>query len=146
MWNGPAFDGAKIALLCGAHVLTYLRDDKDGIPYRGMWDLAGGGREGDESPIACALRETREEFGLIVDPERVVWERLHAPLEAGGLGSYFFVARIEQEAVDAIKFGEEGQRWSLMPINAFLKEVNAVPHLKSRLAAYMLGMAMQAAR
>lgn len=146
MWNGPAFDGAKIALLCGANVLTYLRDDKDGIPFRGMWDLAGGGREGNESPLDCARRETREEFGLIVDQDSVVWERRHEPLAPGGLGSYFFVARIEQAAVDAIHFGEEGQRWSLMPINAFLKHANAVPHLKSRLAAYMLGMAMQAAR
>lgn len=45
------FSGAKIALLCDGQLLTYQRDDKPGIPWPGLWDLPGGGRESDESPL-----------------------------------------------------------------------------------------------
>ena len=54
------FGGAKIALLCGNSVLTYQRDDKPDIPWPGCWDLPGGGRENDETPLQCVQRETLE--------------------------------------------------------------------------------------
>jgi hypothetical protein len=56
-WDGTGFGGTKIALLCGDHAVVYLRDDKPGIPFPGMWDLPGGGREGNEGPIECGIRE-----------------------------------------------------------------------------------------
>ena len=59
-----SFVGCKLALIHGAHILTYLRDDKPGLHWANMWDLPGGGREGDETPEACVLRELHEEFGL----------------------------------------------------------------------------------
>jgi hypothetical protein len=34
MWDGSPFNGTKIALLNAGAVLAYLRDDKDGIPWR----------------------------------------------------------------------------------------------------------------
>ncbi|WP_162869177.1 NUDIX domain-containing protein, partial [Escherichia coli] len=46
-----AFGGAKIALLCDGRLLVYQRDDKPGIPWPGMWDLPGGGRENGETPL-----------------------------------------------------------------------------------------------
>ena len=45
------FTGCKIALFCGNRLLTILRDDKASIPWPNMWELPGGGREGDESPF-----------------------------------------------------------------------------------------------
>ena len=33
------FVGAKVALLCGARILVYLRDDHVGLPWAGRWDL-----------------------------------------------------------------------------------------------------------
>ena len=56
-----SFSGAKLALFLGADLLVIKRDDRPDIPYPGYWDLPGGGREGDETPQACALRETYEE-------------------------------------------------------------------------------------
>ena len=56
--------GAKLALFVGARLLVLHRDDRPGLLWPGFWDLPGGGREGAESPLDCALRETREEFGL----------------------------------------------------------------------------------
>lgn len=75
MWKGTPFMGAKIVLLSGDQLLAYKRDNKPDIPFPGMWDLPGGGREGDESPAECALREVEEEFALRIDPGRIVWER-----------------------------------------------------------------------
>jgi len=53
-----------MALFLGDRLVTLLRDDKPGLAWAGMWDLPGGGREGDEGPLACACRETREEVGI----------------------------------------------------------------------------------
>ncbi|MES2334631.1 MAG: hypothetical protein V4551_08165 [Pseudomonadota bacterium] len=44
------FIGAEAAFFCGASVLTCLWDEKPGLRWPGLWDLTGGGREGDESP------------------------------------------------------------------------------------------------
>ncbi len=77
MGDGAAFHGAKLALLCDGSILTYLRDDKVGIPFPGFWDLPGGGREGTEGPIECVLRELDEEFALRLSPERLKWSRFY---------------------------------------------------------------------
>ena len=58
------FTGCKIALFCGDKVLTILRDDKENIPWPNMWELPGGGREGNESSFECAAREVYEELGI----------------------------------------------------------------------------------
>ncbi len=40
------FTGVKFALLVGKNILVILRDNKPGIPWPNMWELPGGGREG----------------------------------------------------------------------------------------------------
>src|SRR5690606_34782771 len=47
--DSEAFSGAKIALVCGGRLVTYQRDAKPSIPWPGLWDLPGGGREGVET-------------------------------------------------------------------------------------------------
>ena len=69
------FRGAKMAILRGDSVLALLRDDRADIPWPGHWDLPGGGREGSETPAACALRETREELGLALPEAALSWGR-----------------------------------------------------------------------
>ena len=64
---GAAFVGAKLALFLGDHLAVILRDDRPDIPWPGRLDLPGGGRDGDENPQDCVLRETREELGLALD-------------------------------------------------------------------------------
>src|SRR3546814_18606002 len=52
MMHQTGFSGAKIALTCGQRLVAYQRDVKPAIPWPGLWDLPGGGREGGETPEA----------------------------------------------------------------------------------------------
>ena len=130
------FDGAKLALYLGDKLAVILRDDRPDLLFPGHWDLPGGGREGDETPLACALRECREELGIAVPEEAVVWRAL---FDEGGHTKWFFVARLPETAADQIVFGDEGQRWALMTEDVFLSLSDAVPAFQDRLRVYLSG-------
>jgi 8-oxo-dGTP diphosphatase len=134
MWDGSLFSGSKVALICGDSLIVYLRDEKPDIPFPGQWDLPGGGREGDEDPITCGLREIEEEFGLVLSRDAVEISQRHVS-HAGGLDTYFCVAHIDANDIARIQFGVEGQRWQLMRIAEFIAHPNAVPHLRDRVRA-----------
>lgn len=126
------FVGAKVALVCEGALLTYLRDDHDGLPWRNCWDLPGGGREGDESPEACLLREVHEEFGLILPPDRLIWRRVWPSMLDPARRSVFFAGRLGVAEVAAVRFGCEGQCWRMMPVAAFLAHPAGVPEMQRR--------------
>lgn len=126
------FTGAKAALFCGASVLTCLRDEKPGLRWPGFWDLPGGGREGDEGPEDCLLRELDEEFGLRLTPDRLVWRRVFPSMVAEGRTSVFFGGWLDRAEIGCIRFGDEGQAWEMMPVTAFLAHGQAVPELQRR--------------
>lgn len=127
------FHGAKIALLADQQILVILRDDRPDIPYPDHWDLPGGGREGDETPVACALRETKEELGLTIRPEAICWGRRFV---LGDQANWFFVAPLAGGAVRDIRFGDEGQGWRLMTQTRFLRHPKAVPRFQVRLRLF----------
>jgi len=102
-----------------------------------MWDLPGGGREDNETPIECVQRELIEEFGIYLDPESVVWTKEYPSTDIPGGRAHFFVARISKKDVDSISFGEEGQRWQFMEPEEFIAHENAVPRLQERLKDYL---------
>ncbi len=128
------FHGAKLALYMGDKLAVILRDEIAGLPFAGYWDLPGGGREGDETPLACALRECREELGLRVPPDAVIWQ---ARFNEGEQVKWFFVGRLPETAAKDVVFGNEGQRWTLMEEAAFLAHPKAVPAFQDRLRTYL---------
>lgn len=134
------FHGAKIALLRDGAVLTILRDDIPTIPFPGHWDLPGGGREGDETPEACVLREVAEELGLHLLPDRLLWRSVHPSGTVPGLRGVFFAAHLTGAEIAGVRFGDEGQGWRMMAIPEFLAHPGAVPFLKPRLQDCLAGL------
>ena len=131
------FHGAKLALLNGAHVLVYLRDDFAGLPFAGHWDLPGGGREGLETPEDCVLRELFEEFGLQFGAERLVWKREFRWFHKPEVRVWFFGGWITADEIAAVRFGDEGQYWKMMQVAAFMAHEKAVPDLQKRLGIWL---------
>jgi 8-oxo-dGTP diphosphatase len=131
------FHGVKIALLLGRDVLTYLRDDKPTIPWPAHWDLPGGGREANETPTECITREIAEEFEFKLDPAQIVYTRVLPASSADHPASIFMVGHVTSAQIAAIRFGSEGQRWQMMPVEDFLSHPQAVESLKDRLAQYL---------
>lgn len=123
------FCGAKLFLHHEDSLLTYLRDDFSDIPFPGHWDLPGGGREGDESPVDCALRELWEEFGLKIAPSALSG-RAFPSVQSPGRTSWLLTGQLSGREIAAIRFGDEGQEWRMMPLAEFLDHPLAVPHFK----------------
>lgn len=128
------FSGAKLALFLGPDLVVIQRDDKPDIPYPGHWDLPGGGREGHETPETCALRETREEIGLILRPADLVWSTSYTRPRGT---VWFFAAHLPAARQADIRFGGEGQGWRMMAPTDYVDHPLAVPHFTVQLRRYM---------
>ena len=136
MESRMSFAGCKIALL-DRHdrVLVLLRDEKPDIPFPNTWDLPGGGRESSETPDQCVLRELREEFGIRLSVDRLLYKRRypgHTTRDA-----FFFVGSITDSEIESIVFGEEGQRRDLMPIRKYLQSSRVVPRHQARMREHL---------
>lgn len=129
----PDFHGAKLVLIHAGRLLTYRRDDRPGLPFRDLWDLPGGGREGTEIPVDCALRELHEEFGLTLTPSRLTG-RPFASRHHPGWQSWLFTGSLTLAEIAAIRFGSEGQAWRMMPIGDFASHPRAVPQFRDLVA------------
>ncbi|WP_431297538.1 NUDIX hydrolase [Tabrizicola sp. BL-A-41-H6] len=127
-----SFVGCKAAFFCGTDILVYLRDEKPGLGWAGLWDLPGGGREGKETPEECLLRELDEEFGLRFAAERLIWRGEFPSMMDAARRSFFFGGRLSAAEVAAIRFGDEGQRWEMMPVPVFVAHGLAVPEMQRR--------------
>ena len=129
------FVGSKLLLLNGDLLLACLRDDKPDLPYAAHWDLPGGGREGDETPEACVLRELEEEFGLTLAPDRLLRRWKYPSMMVASRASWFFAGVISAAEVAAIRFGDLGQYWQMMRVADFLAHPLGVPDLQHRARA-----------
>ena len=131
------FTGCKIVLLCDDKLLTILRDDISTIPWPNMWELPGGGREGEETPFECVQREVFEELGLKLEKADILWAKDYQGMLDPDKTSIFMVGSITQEDFASIAFGDEGQAYQLMDVSQFLADDKVIPQLQSRLRDYL---------
>ena len=131
------FTGCKIALICDGQILTILRDDKEDIPWPNMWELPGGGREGNETPFECVAREVYEELNIQLSKDDVIWSRLYPSMLDENKKSVFLVGKLTQEQFESIIFGDEGQGFKLVSFEEFLTSDRVVPQLQERVRDYV---------
>lgn len=129
------FHGSKAAVFIGAHLLVYQRDR--GVPWPGYWDFPGGGREHRETPQTCLRREVHEEFGLELPEDTITWARAVPSMTDPMFIAWFFVVHLPATAEADIRFGDEGQRWALMPLRDVANMPNLVPALRDRLTLWL---------
>lgn len=140
MTDKATFSGTKLLLMQGDTLLTCLRDDFAHIPFPAHWDLPGGGREGDETPMECGLRELHEEFGLRLTAERLSAHRFATHSQPDRC-AWLLAGNISATEVAAIRFGDEGQEWRMMPLIEFLGHPRAIPQFKERIRAVLKSLA-----
>ena len=131
------FTGCTIALICEGQILTILRDDKETIPYPNMWDLPGGGREGNETPFECVAREIYEELNIQLSKEKVIWSGIYPGILDEKKQFVFLVGNLAQEEFDRIDFGDEGQGYKLVSFGEFLTSDRVVSQLQERVRDYV---------
>ena len=131
------FTGCKIALICDGQILTILRDDKEDIPWPNMWELPGGGREGNETPFECVAREVYEELNIQLSKDDIIWSRLYPSMLDENKKSVFLVGKLTQEQIESIIFGDEGQSYKLVSFEEFLTSDRVVPQLQERVRDYV---------
>ena len=131
------FTGCKIALICDGQILTILRDDKPTIPWPNLWELPGGGREGNEPPFECVAREVYEELNIQLSKDDIIWSRLYPSMLDENKKSVFLVGKLTQEQFESIIFGDEGQSYKLVSFEEFLTSDRVVPQLQGRLRDYL---------
>ena len=134
--NDLSFQGVKVALINNGKVLTVLRDNIPNIPYPNMWDLAGGGRENEESPYETMRREVLEELNIDIPESSVVWVKHYESVTKPGKKSVFMVAIISDHQIESIKFGEEGQGYKMVTFQEFLDNKDVIEQLKHRFLDY----------
>lgn len=79
-----------------------------------------------------------EEFGLRLRPDRLTGRRF-AGWDDPRRDSWLFSGRLTAAEIAAIRFGDEGQEWRMMPLAEFIAHPRAVPHFRQRVPL-MLGL------
>ena len=130
------FTGCKLAYILSDSLLVYKRDKAPEIPFPGLWDFPGGGREGDESSEECVLRELKEEFSISLPVSRLSYKKKIINQSGNGC-TFFFVTQGEDAEISNILLGDEGQYWKLVPVQEYLSHPKAIPALISRLKSYL---------
>jgi len=130
------FHGVKIAILVEGKLLMHLRDNKPGLFNANMWDFPGGGREADETPEECAVREVFEEFEITLAHSSILWKKDFPAQKDPNQRAFFLVATIPPEDASKITL-HEGQKWELMSPADFFAKDDVILALKERFRHYL---------
>jgi 8-oxo-dGTP pyrophosphatase MutT (NUDIX family) len=121
--------------------LVFTQRRSDLAAHAGQVSFPGGGREGDEDPVACAVRETEEEIGIGAASLDVLG-RLPDRISIAGFRVAAFVARVrdepqyrplESEVAEVFELPFAGmlaaERWSIRPSKSDRVRFPRIPYL-----------------
>ncbi|QQR51941.1 NUDIX domain-containing protein [bacterium] len=134
--NDHSFSGAKGLVMIGDKTIVYRRS-ADAPVAQNLLDLPGGGRNDDESPFETYAREVKEEFGLTIKPEDIVYSRRYQGQQNPSFFGYHIVAQLPASAAERIKFGNEGVSYELMTVSQYLARTDAWTDYQIRTRKYI---------
>ena len=129
------FVGTKGLVFVGSNVLVYRRDEK-APKYPLHMDVPGGGAEPNETPFETFKREVKEEFGLHIAEDKIVYSRRYQGTINLTEFGWYAVAKLPEVFADKIVFGDEGVDYSLMSVGDFLELKDAWPTYQERARDY----------
>lgn len=130
------FHGAKGFVFIGEKILVYRRDENTkSSPL--MIDLPGGGKEGDENPFETFTREVKEEFGIDIVKENIIYAKPHKSIFDTSKYSYFIIAKLPESYMDKIVFGNEGLEYMLITIDEYMGRNDVIERHRGRLKEYL---------
>ncbi|MFA6294863.1 MAG: NUDIX hydrolase [Candidatus Paceibacterota bacterium] len=130
------FNGAKGLVFIGDKILVYRRDDKTKKSPLCI-DMPGGGHEGDETPFETFKREVKEEFGIEINKDDIVFCSPFQSFDDPNKISFFLVTKPLNFKESDIKFGDEGTEWLLMTPDEFIKRPDGIERQQKRVVEYL---------
>jgi 8-oxo-dGTP diphosphatase len=135
--NKTNAQGVKGPIIFGkGKILVYTRDNNTQY-YPGYLDLPGGGTENGETVFETYSREVKEEFGLDISREHIVYARAYMSSRFVGQTVYFLVAVLPEEDIKKIRFGSEGINPAVIDIEDYLKSEKIMPDHKDRINKFL---------
>ncbi len=131
------YHGVKAIVFVNDKMVMLLRDNIPTITYPNMWDLPGGGVEGDESPFEALMREVREECNLEINESHILWQKEYQSIMKPEKKSMFYVLTISPEEFETAELGDEGQEMRLMTPREYLEKENGIDFIKDRIRDYI---------
>ncbi len=132
------FNGAKGIVFLGDEMLVYRRDTKtNNFPLH--IDLPGGGREENESPFETFQREVKEEFGIEINSDEIIFSCTTPSTIEPDKKSFFVVAKTSRFKPENVVFGNEGTEWMLMSVNEFIQRPDGIKRQQKRVENYIDG-------
>ena len=117
--------------------MVYRRDGNT-KSYPFCIDLPGGAPEPAETPFENYRREVKEEFGLDINPEQIVYYKKYPSRIEPGKFTYFPVAQLPKIEEKNIKFGNEGSEYMLISLEELLERTDlAWPYIRDRVKDYL---------
>jgi 8-oxo-dGTP diphosphatase len=132
----PLTIGSKGLVLIGDKTLVYRRDENTTL-FPLFLDLPGGAPEPNETPFDTFKREVKEEFGLNIERQDIIYLRKYPSTLEEGRAAYFPVAQLSEAVADEIEFGDEGLEFLLLPLRDFVNRDDVWPSLKERSNDYL---------